>query len=348
MKTETINGVTYKLPNVLNDFQKDLYVHLINWKWKNITKEPGKYSDDYYDAILPESVHKNFPVIYPDILQDLKLHQNKFPFKLHEHFNHMASSQAANVNLFLPVLLNTKANDVLKNINSNSKIIKSDFNKLANNELYKGFRIEFWDGNSSKEKGILKDHNARSGTDSDIAIAYYNHDNELCLWLIEHKLTEKEFTECGGYKSKGRDEKKHLCGKPYNDVLKDKNLCYYHDIRKFKYWDITDTNKSFFANADKYDECPFRGGMNQLWRNQLLGLAIENDINQPYKHVYFSVVKHPGNTSLDQSINEYMALINNNPKFSVFDSTDVLNAAQSVNDTTLNKWIKWYKGLYKI
>ncbi len=340
MKTETINGVTYKLPSVLNDFQKDLYVHLINWKWKNITKTPGKYLNYDYDAILPDSVHKNFPVIYPNILQDLKSHLNKFHFKLHKHFNHMASSQAANVNLFLPVLLNPKVNEVLRKI-------REDFCKLASNELYKGFRIEYWDGNSDEETGLLNDHNARSGTDSDIAIAYYNHDNELCLWLIEHKLTEKEFTECGGYKSKGRNKNKHLCGKPFNDILKNKNLCYYHVVRKFKYWDITDTNKSFFVNAGNYSECPFRGGMNQLWRNQLLGLAIENN-NQPYKHVYFSVVKHPGNKSLDDSINEYMALINNNPKFSVFDSTAVLNAAQSVNDTALDKWIKWYKGLYII
>jgi hypothetical protein len=62
---------------------------------------------------------------------------------------------------------------------------------LATNELYKGFRIEFWDGNSTDEKDLLGDHCPNSGTDSDIAIAFYNKEDELCLWLVEHKLTDR-------------------------------------------------------------------------------------------------------------------------------------------------------------
>lgn len=38
--------------------------------------------------------------------------------------------------------------------------------------------------------------------------------------------------------------------------------------------------------------------MNQLWRNQLLGLALGD--NKSYEHVYFSVVKHSKNKSLDK------------------------------------------------
>lgn len=333
-----MNGIKYKLSGGLNDFQKRMQIHLVNWKWKHITEEPGEYAGNMYDSRLPLSVTKDFPHIYKSVLGVLKEHQLKYPFKFHKHFWHMASSQAANINLFLPVLLHNKASDILRIINPDIKSIATDY-------LYKGFRIEFWDGNSNKETGLLNDHSAIAGTDSDIAIAYYNNENELCLWLIEHKLTEAEFTECGGYKSKW-NKKKHFCKKPFNDILKNKNLCYYHDVRKFNYWDITDLNKSFFVNADKHDECPFKGGMNQLWRNQLLGLALEKE--KEYKHVYFSVVKHPDNTSLDKSINEYKALINNNPKFSVFTSLDVINAAKSVNDTSLDKWIKWYEDLYKI
>jgi hypothetical protein len=64
------------------------------------------------------------------------------------------------------------------------------------------------------------DHSARLETDSNIAIAYYNKDNELCLWLIEHKITEKEFTECCGNKSDGRDKLKHQCEKSFLEILK--------------------------------------------------------------------------------------------------------------------------------
>ena len=90
------------------------------------------------------------------------------------------------------------------------------------------------------------------------------------------------------------------------------------------------------------------GGLNQLWRNQLLGLSIEQDERQPYKHVTFSVVKHPRNTYLDQSLADYKHLIANNPKFSVFTSKDVLDAAAGPSDPELDKWIAWYRDLYAL
>lgn len=345
MKIKTIKDKNYKLPGSLNKFQENLYVHLINWKWKNITKTPGlyKYRGEYieYDAILPKSKKNNLSIIYKPIIDDLKQHKKEYPFKQHLHFNHMASSQAANINLFLPILLSPKANQILK-------LLKPDFNKLAITELYKGFRIEFWDGNSNKEKGLLADHNARSGTDSDIAIAYYNHDDELCLWLIEHKLTEREFTTCGGFKSKGRDEKKHLCEESFANILNNKNLCYYHDIRKTNYWNITEKHRDFFVNHKEIKNCPFKRGLNQLWRNQLLGFALEDDENNVYKNVYFSVVHHPDNHSIDNSIKKYKKLINQNPKFSSFTSKDVIEKAEVVKDSDITTWIKWYKGLYNV
>ncbi|MBC7525372.1 MAG: hypothetical protein H7239_13165 [Flavobacterium sp.] len=277
-------------------------------------------------------------MLYPEIISHLLEHKRKFNFKMHEYFNHMASSQAANINLFLPILLNIKVNEVFKEL-------KSDFARLATEELDNGFRIEFWDGNTNTDKGLLGDHTAVAGTDSDVGIAYYNKKNELCLWLIEHKLTEKEFTECGGSKSKGR-KTTHDCTKSYSEILKNKDMCYYHSGSKYEYWNFTEANQSFFINHSKHESCPFKGGMNQLWRNQLLGFALENQ--GKFKEVYFSVVKHPDNKALDKSINQYKDLINDNIKFSVLDSNEVIDAVCKVNDTLLDIWINWYKRLYKI
>ncbi len=342
MKEQIVDGVIYKLPNKLSDFQLRLFVHLINWKWKYITKEVGWNKDPKgnllpYDAILPESVHDSFPLIYPSVLADLKLLKEKFDFKFHKHFNHMASSQAANANLFLPILLSANVNDILEQIIPN-------YCRLAIEDLYKGFRIEYWDGNSNKEKGVLKDHSAFAGTDSDIAISYINNKEELCLWLVEHKLREEEFTECGGYKSKGRNKAKHICKKSFTEILEDKSSCYYHDVCNYEYWNITEANQSFFANHSKHLMCAFKGGMNQLWRNQLLGFALEK--KGKYKYVHFSVVYHPDNHALSQSIADYKELINDNPKFSVFTSSEILNAAYKIDDKELLKWINWYRELY--
>ena len=326
----------YRLPNGLNPFQKELYIHLINWKWKHITKDPGMAQGFKYDAILPKRYDGQFPRLYPDIVDSLKNHHKTFPFKFHPYFNHMASSQAANINLFLPLLLHSRASDVLR-------AIRPDFDRLATDQLDHGYRLEFWD----EPFGNLGDKNKTSGTDSDIAIAYYNKHDELCLWLIEHKLTEKEFTTCGGFKSKGR-KPKHDCSRRFSEILADKDICYYHDVRKFHYWDITEANQGFFVNYARHTSCPFRGGMNQLWRNQLLALAVEEDARLPYKNVSFSVVRHPKNHSLDESIATYEDLIDNNTKFSVLTSADFIAAASAIGDGQLDDWVTWYCGLYDL
>lgn len=343
MKEKIIDSVLYKLPGSLTPFQEKMYVHLINWKWNNISKEAGHYnykgSEIAYDAILPKSYHTSYPLIYPTIVNDLKRHKKEFDFKFHLHFNHMASSQAANVNLFLPILLCPNANEILN-------LVKPDFKSLATSELYKGFRIEYWDGNSKEEKGLLKDHSPLSGTDSDIAIAYYNTKDELCLWLIEHKLTEKEFTVCGGFKSKDRDKSIHNCDKTFSNIIANKDTCFLHSFKGREYWNLTDSNRNFFDDYSNHDSCPFKGGMNQLWRNQLMGFALEKAGR--YKEVYFSVVKHHDNKALDDSINQYKILTANNKKFSVYDSKDIINTVSSTNNSKLNMWISWYKELYKV
>lgn len=344
MKECIVNGTKYRLPGGLNKFQQEMYIHLINWKWLYITKDAGIYfykGREYkYDAILPESKEDHSRLIYEGIQLELKKHHEKNPFRIHIHFNHMASSQAANINLFLPILKHSKINEILR-------AVKSDFNKLAVDQLDNGYCIEYWGGDIDKSgsKGILGDKNSATGTDSDIAIAYYNDREELCLWLIEHKLTEKEFTSCGGYNSKGRKEQ-HDCSNSFTAILKNKALCYYHDQCKYKYWEITEKNKNFFMNYSSEKDCPFRRGVNQLWRNQLLGLALEQE--GKYKHVYFSVVRHPENKFLSKSIEEYKRLIDNNPKFSELTSADIISAVELYADAILLKWIKWYKGLYKL
>lgn len=336
MRVRNIDGHEYWLPNVLNDFQLGMYVHLINWKWEHITKDRGKARGSEYDAILPNRYAHDFRVLYPELVAVTRDHHQRFPFRIHTYFNHMASSQAANINLFLPILLHPRVDAILGALNP-------QFARLATDHLDHGWRIEFWD----EPFGTLADKNTVSGTDADMAIAYYNDDGELCLWLVEHKLTEAEFTACGGFASKGRKER-HDCTRSFSDILKNKNTCYYHDVRKFEYWNITETNRDFFVNHAKHVECPFQGGTNQLWRNQLLALAVEQNDRQDYQHVHFSVVRHPENTHLDATVTAYRDLVNDNAKFTTLTSAEVVVAAARHADQGLQQWIDWYKDLYRV
>jgi hypothetical protein len=256
----------------------------------------------------------------------------------------MASSQAANINLFLPVLHHAAVSNILRHI-------KPDFASLAIDQLDHGYCLEFWGGNFGSYAachGPLGDKSGSHGTDTDIAIAYRNHGGELCLWLIEHKLAEREFTPCSGPKSHDRDRTRHACSSSFADILRNKHTCFHHDFKKRKYWDITEGHLDFFVNPEREGECPFQGGMNQLWRNLLLALAVEQDEGQPYAHATFSVVKHPANPHLNETLSSFEKLIGNNPGFSVFNSDDVLRAAEVLNDKDLNEWAKWYRDLYNL
>ena len=347
MKENGRQGNQYRLPKSLTPFQERMYIHLIDRKWRS-TSEPGYYKGIPYDAILPESRVKtgDLPHLYSDIKETLKKHQENNDFRIHKHFYHMASSQAANINLFLPILHHQNADAIFH-------AIRPDFNTLAKDHLDHGYCIEYWGGNACQKRDtagnsdLLHDKTATSGTDADLAIAYRNHAGELCLWLIEHKLTEREFTPCGGSKSRGR-QTRHDCGKSFSELVRNPAPCYYHDVNKYAYWKISQKHQDVYLNHDSFTGCPFRGGMNQLWRNQLLGFAIEDSEAFPYTHVAFSVVHHPENKMLNKTLEAYKRLINHNPKFSSFTSLDVIKAAEACADERLQAWITWYKDLYNL
>lgn len=338
----------YRLPSNLNEFQMEFYIHLIEWKWEHVTKDPGEARGRKYDAILPTrySEQQQWPHLYPAIQPKLVSHRAKNDFRIHRHFYHMASSQAANINLFLPILHHPDANLIFSMINK-------DFVSLATDFLDNGYCIEYWGGNfepsdgNSEGKGPLGDKSKMAGTDADIAIAYRNREGQVCLWLIEHKLTEKEFTKCGGCKSKGRLPS-HNCNNDFAEIFEVPTNCYYHDRCKYNYWTITKRNKEFFPNHDMFTGCPFRGGMNQLWRNHLLALSLEQDQAQPYQKVVFSVVRHPDNNHLSKTMDDYKKLIGNNPSFFDFTSLDIIVAAGRIGSPELDAWSQWYKRLYRL
>jgi hypothetical protein len=53
MKEIIRNGKRYQLPNELNGFQTELYIHhLIDWKWAHLMEEPGTFRGRPYYALL--------------------------------------------------------------------------------------------------------------------------------------------------------------------------------------------------------------------------------------------------------------------------------------------------------
>ena len=66
MKVYEIDGKIYRLPNELTDFQLQMYIHLINWKWAHLTQESGFFKNSPYDALLPDELKlQGYPLYRP-------------------------------------------------------------------------------------------------------------------------------------------------------------------------------------------------------------------------------------------------------------------------------------------
>lgn len=344
MKYTDNNGNTYLMSSSLNDFQRMLYMHLIDWKRQHLTPEPGVYKGHTYDYFFPNpDIYEFSPVLFELLHSELRSLQNSiFKYKEHIMAYHMASSQCACINLFMPVLLDANASEILKHVQGCPK----DFKEIDRTRLYKGFCFEYWgqDIENKSSKGLLQDHTHAAGTDSDIAIAYLNEAGESCIWLIEHKLAESEFTCCGGYNSEHNKHKSFCQETSLNSLLEDNHKCRYTAVG-YGYWNITARHSSAFLCNNSRTGCPFRGGKNQLWRNQLLAFALV-DCNA-YSHAHFSVVHHRDNEHLNTSMEDFRKIIAPEISMTSFNNDDIVSAAEQYGEN-LNEWAMSYRELYNI
>lgn len=335
---KVVNGNIYYIPSNLTPEQEAIYCHIIDWKRKNITAERGIYKGQEYDAILADNTSVPAMIYTPLIRQLEEMQKSEFAYKPHKFAHHAVSSQTACINLFMPLLLSDEANDILQKIPG----CPSDFKEIARKELFKGFCFEYWGQDIKQGKGVLNDHSSQAGTDADVAIAYNNMNGELCLWLIEHKLSEREFTECGAYKSKANEVKENCKKCNLATIAANPQKCYYH-IKGYKYWEYLKHNIEKYQGETGIKGCPFRRGLNQLWRNQMLAFALKE--TKTYQNVTFSVCHHANNTMLKHSIDQYKALIDNDRMFSSFTNYDILNAINT-DDPKLRMWKQWYEEVY--
>lgn len=337
--SKIINGIEYFIPTNLTAEQEQIYCHIIDWKRSNISAERGRHMGREYDAILPQVSHIPAMMYRPIVPMVEQMQQSAFAYKPHKFAHHAVSSQTACINLFMPLLLSEDANVILRAIPG----APDDFREVARDRLFNGFCFEYWGQDIADGRGLLNDHSAQAGTDADVAIAYYNTHNQLCLWLIEHKLSEKEFTECGAYNSTNNMSRSNCREYSLEDIAKHPDRCYYQAIKGYRYWELLQPHLERYRGNVRMEGCPFRRGMNQLWRNQVLAFALEN--TKVYHRVTFSVCHHAKNSMLHNSINKYKALIDNDNIFSSFTNYDIIDA---INDDhhDLHTWKRWYWEVY--
>ncbi len=121
----------------------------------------------------------------------------------------------------------------------------------------------------------IGDQSEYAGTDADAAVYYTYESGKRGVLLIEFKFIEAEFSVCSSYKKKviarqycnSADFYKTMIVEQQHDN-KHKPLCGY---TRYQNWQLSKSSKVF--DSEKINSsvaCPFRFGLNQLWRNMLL------------------------------------------------------------------------------
>lgn len=159
-----------------NDFRQKIYSYLINYKKEVLRIESKGVSarGGEHDCLLPQPYRDaNIPVmLYEGIKTTVEeIQASDFAYKPHLAASaHVASSQTACLNLFVPILESEHADQILKE----SGVAPEDFDHIDREQLRKGYCFEYWDSTLKGNKGILGDHSPHAGTDSDVAIAGIN------------------------------------------------------------------------------------------------------------------------------------------------------------------------------
>ncbi len=330
---------TFKLPETLNLFQSVIYNTLVHYKHEKLKIfESGKVGDHEYDVVLPEE-HRLLN-IFLDIREDVTKYLIDNGIRMHRFFNHLASSQAACFNLFMSLTKDINlANDVLRTILPN-------FDKLERVEYeYYDKTVDHLGENRNQA------NKTNVGTDVDVAIFYLTKNGKHNVCLIEHKLSEKEFSFCNAIKNKNQN--KNHCGQ-FSNVWNNSDNCYYQKGKDYMYWKLTKEKESFFdesALASLTIECPFRYSLQQLWRNMLLAQELER--KRIVDKAYFAVIYHLHNKALwnystphgkVEAFEYFSSLLKDKDRFFRFTLQDVVLRAKQFQPNA--EWIDEYESKY--
>jgi hypothetical protein len=128
---------------------------------------------------------------------------------------------------------------------------------------------------TTEQDESIGDQSTYGGTDADLAVFYNYEAGKKGVLLMEFKFIEAEFSVCSSYKNK--QEVRGYCSTPdyYRELIvnqqtdsKQQLLCGY---TRYKNWELTKGSDLFSESViEKSSACPFRNGLNQLWRNMLL------------------------------------------------------------------------------
>lgn len=272
-----------KLYDIGNAWQKKVYSKMADYlkSFPEVNSCGVSTKGNSYQHLLPMELSAyNFitPAIHDYVLKAFENHRKGDRFRM---FTNTAASQPYCFNLVVF-------------LNQHKSLAGKLFSNLLGKEVeVKHLEPEFIpntcqvDGFERIADESIGDQSDEGGTNADIAVFYTYEQNKKGILIIEFKFIEDEFSTCFSFYRK--KYLKMFCLRPdfFESMIKqpmvygkDKTPCGY---KRYHNWELTRGSRVFDTEkiAHSYG-CPFRRGLNQLWRNMLLAeqVALARNCNE--------------------------------------------------------------------
>ena len=255
----------------LNAFEQQETKRQIDFKRRNWPKLPdGRFSKQpniTYPHILPEGeLHKSF---WSKIAEQVLNYCADEDIAVHSEALNLRSSQVCCFNFMFPLrqdlVLAKKA--LLPMLPGVEEILGFEFEYTGPQEQQKD--ISRWLGEPASGK------RGQNRTSIDVAIFWKDREGRRCLTLAEWKYTERQYGDCGGFRSTG-NTKKEFCQSGMQSPADVRGNCYLTVGRNTRtYWDnLGEAGIDIDKALAGVEGCPFRGPFYQLLRQYLLAARL--------------------------------------------------------------------------
>lgn len=308
-------------------FQAALTRHMMTWR---VEEANGKRSPMWNDWL--DGMHSSVRDCAREVVERSGL-------KLHEYARALPSSQAFAFNLFLP-FMDGPARDRLSNVIS--KVVGSEF-------TIDRIDIE-WVPPGALLGEIKGDKPSRGEPATGVdAVLWGRSAGHSAAVLVEVKLSESGFTNCGGAVSRA-NERVDICGSA-RAFLENPRACYLQRPRRAsrdrRYWEIFEqahgSVRAAFPGALAEGRCPFEGEAQQPMRN----LAIAEGLVQAgnVRRAWFMLAHHDANPDVPAHWESWARLLPARTTAPVLHASAVLAAGV---DSGLTDWAVWMAKRYHL
>ena len=258
---------------------------------------------------------------------------------LHDHAEHLRSSQVFGFNLFLPFRAGNR--EQLNAALSELLGVALSIDRIQFEWLPPGPLLGEIDGERP-----LPDEPA---TSVDVVLWCTLADGRRAAALIEVKLAEAGFTQCRG-KGHPDNDRKHVCREP-GRFFAAHDDCFVHRspgrLRNRRYWSIFATDhgsvRNAFPGADPAGGCPFAGYAYQPMRNIAVAHALVQDEWSSIQKAWFLLCPHEGNPEIVEQWEAWRALLPDPAMAPLLPAVDVIGAGERAGHTD---WAAWMRRRY--